>query len=89
MNMNQPACTPTLADAAGLPPTLGLLTAAVWLGIGRTTAYRLAEHGEFPVPVLRIGRSYRVPSAPLIALLAIPANPSPNIDADTDTDTVG
>ena len=66
---------PLLADAGSLPPTLDIVTAARWLGIGRTTAYRLAEHDEFPVPVLRIGRCYRVPTAPLIALLGIRPEP--------------
>lgn len=63
-----------LADLDALPPMLDLLQAATLLGIGRTTAYQLARKGGFPVPVLRIGSSYRVPSAPLRALLT---NPSP------------
>lgn len=66
-----PANGPLLADAAGLPPVLGLVTAAAWLGIGRTTAYRLAEAGEFPAPVIRAGWCYRVPTAPLLAVLGI------------------
>lgn len=69
-----------IADAASLSPTLDIITAARWLGIGRTTAYRLAEHGEFPVPVLRIGRCYRVPTAPLVALLGIRPEPQPDGD---------
>lgn len=78
--MTQPINAPKLADAWNLPPTLDLLTAAAWLGIGRTTAYRLAEHGQFPVPVIRVGHCYRVPTAPLTALLAIPANPGDHPD---------
>lgn len=74
------APAPLLADAGNLPPSLDILTASKWLGIGRTTAYRLAEHDEFPVPVLRIGRSYRVPTAPLIALLGIRPEPQPDGD---------
>jgi hypothetical protein len=44
-------------------------TAARILGIGRTVAYRLAKDGEFPVQVLRIGHSYRVPVLRLLELL--------------------
>ena len=80
-NNSTPATVPgpLLADAGSLPPTLDIVTAARWLGIGRTTAYRLAEH-EFPVPVLRIGRCYRVPTAPLISLLGIRPEPEPEAD---------
>lgn len=62
---------PLLAGLADLPPVVDLVTAANWLGIGRTTAYRLAAVGDFPVPVLRIGTSLRVPTAPLLRLLDI------------------
>ena len=65
---------PPLADLNALPPMLDLVTAGRLLGIGRTTAYKLAQSGTFPVPVLRIGSGYKVPSAPLHALLT---NPSP------------
>src|SRR6266702_7056936 len=48
-----------------LPLTLGVLETARYLGIARTTADALIAAGELPVPVLRVGRSYRVPTAPL------------------------
>lgn len=63
-----------LPDLDSLPPVLDLLQAARLLGIGRTTAYKLAREGAFPVPLIRIGASYKVPAAPLRALLT---NPSP------------
>ncbi|WP_100446375.1 helix-turn-helix domain-containing protein [Glycomyces xiaoerkulensis] len=44
-------------------------TAAQILGIGRTVAYRLAKEGDFPVQVLRIGHSYRVPVLRLLEVL--------------------
>ena len=66
--MTRPAAPP---DTRTLPPTLDIVTAGRLLGIGRTTAYQLARHGQFPVPVLRIGGGYRVPTAPLLALLGI------------------
>ena len=52
-------------------PTVSVQEAARLLGIGRTLAYRLAAAGELPVPVLRIGRVLRVPTAPLLALLGV------------------
>lgn len=67
----------SLAEAANLPAALGITTAARLLGIGRTTAYQLATTGRFPTPVLRIGHTYRVPAAPLLALLGITPQLSP------------
>jgi hypothetical protein len=54
-------------------------TAAQILGIGRTVAYRLAKDGQFPVQVLRIGHSYRVPVLRLLELLGAP-DPRPERD---------
>lgn len=68
------ATLPPPVDLNSLPPMLDLLAAARLLGIGRTTAYKLVREGTFPVPVLRIGSGFKVPSAPLRALLT---NPSP------------
>lgn len=52
-------------------------TAAQILGIGRTLAYQLAKDGEFPVPIFRAGRLYRVPVAGLLALLRWGEQPGP------------
>lgn len=73
---------PTLAQAASLPPTLRLEDAARMLGIGRSTAYLLAAQDALPVPVLRIGRSYRVPTAPMLALLGLTPATAPRALAD-------
>jgi excisionase family DNA binding protein len=54
---------------ADLPPVIDLIEAAALLGIGRTTAYKLVRRGEWPTPVLRIGRLIKVPTAPLRELL--------------------
>ena len=62
---------PHLADAATLPPVVDLPTAGKWLGIGRTTAYKLAKAGNFPVPVLRVGAGFKVPTAQLVQLLGL------------------
>lgn len=77
MMRDENQCPPSLADMARLPPMLDVPTAAQWLKIGRTTAYALAKAGAFPVPVLRIGGTLRVPTAPLARLLglAYPAEP--------------
>ena len=63
--------SPSLADLASLPPVLDIVAAGRLLGIGRTTAYQLARHGHFPVPVLHVGGGYKVPTAPLLALLGV------------------
>jgi hypothetical protein len=39
------------------------------LGIGRTKAYETVRGGNFPVPVLRVGRRILVPTLPILALL--------------------
>lgn len=62
----------TLAQAAKLPASLSLIEAAALLGIGRTHAYNLEAAGQFPVPVLHLGRVIRVPTAPLLQLLGLP-----------------
>jgi hypothetical protein len=66
------------AQVRALGVTTDLVTAGAVLGIGRTTAHALARANEFPVPVLRVGRRYRVPTAPLLQLLALTTGPPPN-----------
>jgi hypothetical protein len=51
--------------------TTDIVTAGAVLGIGRTTAYRLAQSGQFPVPVLKIGDRYLVPVAHLLRAIGI------------------
>lgn len=54
-----------------LPAVVDLTTAAKALSIGRTRAFELVRRGQFPVPVLRVGSTYRVPTAPLLKLLGL------------------
>jgi hypothetical protein len=54
-----------------LGATTDLLTAASVLRIGRTKAYQLASAGNFPVPVIRIGRRYMVAVAHLLHVLGL------------------
>ncbi|UUV28614.1 helix-turn-helix domain-containing protein [Amycolatopsis roodepoortensis] len=51
------------------------MTAARVLGVGRTTAYRLAREGTFPVPLKRVGRNYRVVVARLAEFLELDEEP--------------
>jgi len=61
----------TRAELLGLPVSTDLVTAGRAFGVGRTKAHRMARAGEFPVPVLRLGASYRVRTADLLTLLGI------------------
>ena len=67
-------------EIRALGTTTSLATAATLFGLSRATAYRLARVGTFPVPVVRAGSQYRVPVAPILALLhpdIRPAAPPP------------
>jgi excisionase family DNA binding protein len=61
----------TRAELLALPVTVDVPTAARALGLGRSTGYELARRGEFPCRVLRVGSSYRVPTADLIRVLGV------------------
>ena len=51
------------------PATYTLAEAAELLGIGESSAYRLAAQNEFPVPVLCIGRTKRVSRVALMKFI--------------------
>ncbi len=53
----------------GMPAVVDLPTAASMLGIGRTLAYRLVRTGQWPTPLIRVGRLIKVPTQPLMELL--------------------
>jgi excisionase family DNA binding protein len=59
------------AELLALPVTVDVPTAARALGLGRSTGYELARRGAFPCRVLRVGSSYRVPTADLMRVLGI------------------
>jgi hypothetical protein len=61
----------TVAEMRALPAAIDIETAGRAFGLGRTKSHELARAGEFPVPVLRLGRSYRVPTAKVLELLGI------------------
>jgi hypothetical protein len=58
------------AELAELPTVVDIPTAARALGLSRTYAYQLAKQDQFPCKVIRIGISYRVPTAAQCALLS-------------------
>ena len=62
----------SLSQVAGLPVVLDVPSAGRLLGIGRTRAYRLAASDGFPCPVLRVGGSWRVPTAGVLEVLGLP-----------------
>jgi hypothetical protein len=53
--------------------TVDLMTAAAALALSRTKAYELARREEFPCRVIRIGDTYRIPTAGLLELLGVTA----------------
>lgn len=61
----------TREEALSLPVMISLGRAARALDIGRSTAYGKAKSGDFPVPVERVGKQYRVPTAPLLEFLGL------------------
>lgn len=66
----------TADEIRSLPAVVDLPTAARVLGLGRSAAYELVRTGEWPTPVIRLGRLIKVPSAPLAALVGVaPAEP--------------
>ncbi|MFI5805796.1 integrase [Streptomyces sp. NPDC051561] len=61
----------TRSDLLALPAAVDLVTAGRALSLGRSKAYELAQRGEFPVRLLRLGNAYRVPTAELLDLLSV------------------
>ncbi len=64
----------TAERVRGLGVTTDVVTAGAILGIGRTKAHELTRRNQFPVPVLRLGATYSVPTAPILALLGLAPN---------------
>jgi hypothetical protein len=63
--------TPTVEEILSWPVTVDVQTAGRAWGLGRDQAYRLAREGNFPVPVLRLGRYLRVTRAAVLQALGI------------------
>jgi predicted DNA-binding transcriptional regulator AlpA len=65
-----------LSKRAAIPdpatrPTIKPEEAFRLLGCGRTSGYEMIRQGTFPVPVLRLGRTIKIPTAPLLELLGL------------------
>jgi hypothetical protein len=63
--------TPVTITDLRATTTVDLMTAARALGLGRTKAYDLARHQQFPCRVIRIAHTYRIPTASLLELLGL------------------
>lgn len=61
----------SLDELLALPVTIDLETAGRAHGLGRTISYELVRRDEFPCPVHRRGRYYRVLKAELMTLLGL------------------
>ena len=61
----------TVERAQDLPTVVDVVTAAAILGFGRTAAYELIRVGEWPTPVLRLGKLIRIRTAPLLELVRL------------------
>jgi predicted DNA-binding transcriptional regulator AlpA len=70
--MPEPAAM-TTAEVLALPPSVDLETACRVFPISPATGYRLVKSGSFPCPVVRLGRSIRVPKAGLLRVLGLDA----------------
>lgn len=61
----------TRDEMLALPPVIDVATAADVFGLGRSAAYELVRTGQWPTPIIRLGRHIRVPTLPLLALIGI------------------
>lgn len=69
--MNTASLKVTQEQIRTLPPVVDVPTAAAVLGVGRSAAYELIRCGQWPTPVLRLGKLIRVPTAPLLELVGL------------------
>jgi excisionase family DNA binding protein len=74
----------TQPDTAALPPALTTAEAAELLGVPVAHLWKLAREGSAPVPVLRLGRSLRWPTRPILKALGLALG-----DADDDEVSTG
>lgn len=68
----------TVDELLALPPTVDIPTAGSALGLSRTKSYQMFQSGQWPiddVPVLRLGKRFKVPTAPLLRYLGIERTP--------------
>ena len=61
----------TREEILALDAAVDIPTAGKCFSLGKSTAYELARAGKFPVPVLPLGKSFRVTRASILAYLGI------------------
>ncbi|OHV21212.1 hypothetical protein BBK14_08015 [Parafrankia soli] len=61
----------TVSQLRALPATTDVETAGSILGMGLWKSRALIRDGQFPVPVIRHGSRYVVPTRPILALLDV------------------
>ena len=59
------------SELLALPVSVDLVTAARAFRMGRTKAFELAKHNQFPCKVIRVGPKYVVPRSALLEALGI------------------
>jgi excisionase family DNA binding protein len=59
-----------IVESTELPRFFTVPEAAKVLGIGRSLAYELIRTDSWPTPVVRLGKLIKIPSGPLLDLLA-------------------
>jgi excisionase family DNA binding protein len=57
------------SEVGNTPAVLTLPEAARLLGVGRTMAYQLVRNGQWPTPVVRMGRLIKIPKKLLLDFL--------------------
>ncbi|MDQ2874606.1 MAG: hypothetical protein M3Y33_07295 [Actinomycetota bacterium] len=76
----------TTAELEALPVTIGLVTAAQAIGLGRSQAYELQRRDEFPVRVRTLCGHYKVSKFDLLAYLGAPGYPADAAGAEPEWD---
>jgi hypothetical protein len=61
---------PTLVEIRHWPATVDIPMANTALGLSRAHGYALAQRGEYPARILKLGGRYRVVTASIIRLLS-------------------
>lgn len=73
--------TLTVQEVLALPASTDLPTAGLAFGLSRTSSYRAARAGTFPVTPIRVGGRWVVTRAALLAALGIKDNREDPADA--------
>jgi hypothetical protein len=61
----------TRDEMLALPHVIDVSTAADVFEVGRSAAYEIIRSGQWPTPIIRIGRHIRIPTLPLLELVGM------------------